>query len=89
MADKLGVSKKVKWLGFITEQEKIDLYAKARAVVYPPADEDYGYVTLEAMLSSKPVITCSDSGGTLEFVRASREWTNSRANCSIISSSNG
>jgi glycosyltransferase involved in cell wall biosynthesis len=36
--------------------------------VYPPFDEDYGYVTLEAMLSSKPVITCLDSGGPLEFV---------------------
>jgi glycosyltransferase involved in cell wall biosynthesis len=32
-------------------------------------DEDLGYVTLEAMLSSKPVITCRDSGGPLEFVR--------------------
>jgi glycosyltransferase involved in cell wall biosynthesis len=35
---------------------------------FPPVDEDYGYVTLEAMLSSKPVITCADSGGPLEFV---------------------
>jgi glycosyltransferase involved in cell wall biosynthesis len=26
-------------------------------------------VTLEAMLASKPVITCRDSGGPLEFVR--------------------
>jgi glycosyltransferase involved in cell wall biosynthesis len=25
-------------------------------------------VTLEAMLASKPVVTCSDSGGPLEFV---------------------
>ena len=25
-------------------------------------------MTLEAMLSAKPVITCSDSGGPLEFV---------------------
>ena len=31
-------------------------------------DEDYGYITLEAMLSCKPVITCQDSGGSLEFV---------------------
>ena len=35
---------------------------------FGPFDEDYGYVTLEAMLSAKPVITCSDSGGPLEFV---------------------
>ena len=33
-----------------------------------PWDEDYGYVSLEAMLSSKAVVTCSDSGGPLEFV---------------------
>ena len=31
-------------------------------------DEDYGYITLEAMLAQKPVITCTDSGGPLEFV---------------------
>ena len=38
------------------------------AVVYAPFDEDYGYVTLEAFLCAKPVITATDSGGTLEFV---------------------
>ena len=38
------------------------------AVLYPPVDEDYGYVTLEGMLSSKPVVTCTDSGGPLEFI---------------------
>ncbi|PHM09241.1 hypothetical protein CK516_15780 [Nostoc sp. 'Peltigera malacea cyanobiont' DB3992] len=31
-------------------------------------DEDYGYVTLEAMLAAKPVITCNDSGEAVEFV---------------------
>ena len=30
---------------------------------FVPYLEDYGYVTLEAMLAGKPVITCSDSGG--------------------------
>jgi glycosyltransferase involved in cell wall biosynthesis len=47
----------------------VELYAGALAVVYAPFDEDYGYVTLEAFLSGKPVITAADSGGTLEFVR--------------------
>ena len=41
----------------------------ALAVVYVPFDEDYGHVTLEAFLAMKPVVTASDSGGTLEFVR--------------------
>ena len=43
-------------------------YAHSLGVIFPAVDEDYGYVTLEAMLSSKPVITCADSGGPLEFV---------------------
>ena len=40
----------------------------AFAVLYAPVDEDYGYVTVEAFLSGKPVVTCKDSGGTLDFV---------------------
>jgi glycosyltransferase involved in cell wall biosynthesis len=68
LARKLKVQKRVEWLGGISEEEKRARYASALAVVYPPVDEDYGYVTLEAMLSHKPVITCRDSGGPLEFV---------------------
>jgi glycosyltransferase involved in cell wall biosynthesis len=68
LADKLGVASRVEWMGFITEEEKRENYAKAVAVIFPPVDEDYGYITLEAMLSSKAVITCEDSGGPLEFV---------------------
>ena len=64
----LGVGKRVEWLGQVTEKEKQLNFAHARGVVFPPLDEDYGYIPLEAMLSSKPVITCADSGGPLEFV---------------------
>jgi glycosyltransferase involved in cell wall biosynthesis len=64
----LGVEKRVEWLGQVTEEEKRRQFAHTRGVVFPPLDEDYGYITLEAMLSSKPVITCTDSGGPLEFV---------------------
>lgn len=65
---RLGLGDRVEFLGRVTEQEKLRLYGRCRAVVYPPFDEDYGYVTLEAMLSGKPVLTCTDSGGPLEFV---------------------
>ena len=68
LARELGVDSRVEWLGFISEEKKRELYAHAVAIVFPPFDEDYGYVTLEAMLASKPVITCEDSGGPLEFV---------------------
>jgi len=69
LAHRKQVHHRIKWLGFISEEEKRRYYARAKAVVFPPLDEDYGYVTLEAMLSSKPVITCTDSGGPLEFIR--------------------
>ena len=69
LARKLRVHNRVEWLGQIDEPEKRELYARALGVVYPPIDEDYGYVTLEAMLASKPLIVCTDSGGPLEFVR--------------------
>lgn len=64
----LGVAERVEWRGFVPDGELRDLYAACRAVLFPPLDEDYGYVSLEAMLSGKAVITCEDSGGTLEFV---------------------
>lgn len=65
----LGVSDRVRWLGHVNEDEKRDRYARSLGVVYVPVDEDFGYVTLEAMLASKPAVTCRDSGGPLEFVR--------------------
>ena len=64
----LGLQNRVQFLGRVNEKEKLQLYAQCLGVLYPPVDEDYGYVTLEGMLSSKPVITCTDSGGPLEFI---------------------
>jgi len=63
-----GVSDRVVFVGAVAGEDLIALYAGALAVVYAPYDEDYGYVTLEAFLCAKPVITATDSGGTLEFV---------------------
>jgi glycosyltransferase involved in cell wall biosynthesis len=37
-------------------------------VCFPPHDEDYGFVTVEAFASRKPVVTCTDSGGAAELV---------------------
>lgn len=67
-ADRLGIADRVQFAGFVPEEQLLDLYAHAFAILYAPVDEDYGYVTVEAFLSGKPVITCTDSGGTLEFV---------------------
>ena len=67
-ATEAGVGDRVVFAGAASADELAGLYADARAVVYAPFDEDYGYVTLEAFLSAKPVVTATDSGGTLEFV---------------------
>jgi glycosyltransferase involved in cell wall biosynthesis len=58
----------VRFLGRVPDDELLGLYATSNVVIFPPADEDYGYIALEAFLSKKPVVTCTDSGGPLEFV---------------------
>ncbi len=65
---RLGVGERVELLGFVTSEDLIALYAGCRAAVYAPLNEDYGYVTVEAFLSRKPVLTTVDAGGVLEFV---------------------
>jgi glycosyltransferase involved in cell wall biosynthesis len=55
--------------GFVSEEDKIALLANARAVYYAPIDEDYGFSTLEGMASARPILTTTDAGGVLEFVR--------------------
>ena len=55
---------------FLSEEEKANLFAGSLGCAYTPYDEDsYGYVTLEAYHSRKPVITCTDSGGTTILVK--------------------
>lgn len=68
LAEKLKVQDRVEFLGFVSDEDLIQLYSNAFAVFYAPIDEDYGYTTIEAYLSKKPVVTCYDSGGVLEFV---------------------
>lgn len=68
LVEQYGLQQRVRFLGHISEQEKRAFYAHALAVFFGPHDEDLGYITMEAMLSAKPVLTCSDSGGALEFV---------------------
>jgi glycosyltransferase involved in cell wall biosynthesis len=63
-----GLGHRVRLLGRVSEAQKRRLYAHARAVFFGPHDEDYGYITLEAMAAAKPVVTCTDSGGVLGFV---------------------
>jgi glycosyltransferase involved in cell wall biosynthesis len=69
LAEETGVADRVTFAGAVSDDDLVQLYRGALAVVYVPFDEDYGLATLEAFLAEKPVITARDSGGTLEFVQ--------------------
>jgi glycosyltransferase involved in cell wall biosynthesis len=65
---RLGVGDRVQLLGRIDDGEALDRLAACRAVCFPPVQEDYGFVTVEAFASRKAVVTCYDSGGPAELV---------------------
>ena len=79
MAAEAGVADRVTWAGAIDERRLDRAYAGALGVVFPPFDEDYGYVTLEAFLARKPVVTTTDAGGPLEFVEDASHRASSTA----------
>lgn len=60
---------RIRFLGRVPSAELADAYAHSKAVAFLPYEEDYGYVTLEAMLCGKPVVTCTDAGGATELVQ--------------------
>jgi glycosyltransferase involved in cell wall biosynthesis len=68
VAHESGVADRVDFVGTVSDDHLLALYRDALAVLYPPYDEDFGYVTLEAFLARKPVVTAADSGGPNEFV---------------------
>lgn len=58
----------IAFLGRLTDQQLAQEYARASFVPFVPSQEDYGLITLEAMLCGKPVLTVSDSGGPTELI---------------------
>jgi glycosyltransferase involved in cell wall biosynthesis len=68
LAAELGVADRLELPGRVSDQRLAELYSRALAVFYAPFDEDYGYVTVEAFRSERPVVTTADAGGVLEFV---------------------
>ena len=68
LVDRLGLARRVTLTGALSEEALLDHLARCRAVCFPPFDEDYGFVTVEAFASRKAVVTCRDSGGPAELV---------------------
>ncbi len=64
-----GLKDRVFLLGYLNDEELGRYYSSCLAVFFGPYDEELGFITLEAMKFGRPVITCSDSGGPLEFIK--------------------
>ncbi len=47
--------------------------------MFVPKDEDYGLITVEAMMCGKPVITTDDSGGPNELIESGRTGYSTKA----------
>ena len=69
LAVRLGIDGRIESLGHIDDATLVKRLAVCRAVCFPPYQEDYGLVTVEAFASARPVITCADSGGPAELVQ--------------------
>lgn len=69
LAESIGVDDRIVFAGDLNRTQIARYYANCFAVYFGPFAEPYGYITLEAMLSSKPVITCVDSGCPPEIVK--------------------
>jgi glycosyltransferase involved in cell wall biosynthesis len=65
---RLGLEDRVTLAGRLDDSAMLDHLARCRAVCFPPIQEDYGFVTVEAFASRKAVVTCRDSGGPAELV---------------------
>jgi glycosyltransferase involved in cell wall biosynthesis len=65
---RLGLGSRVSFAGRLDDHALVTHLARCRGVVFVPSDEDYGFVTVEAFASGKPVITATDSGGPTELV---------------------
>jgi glycosyltransferase involved in cell wall biosynthesis len=69
LRSQLDLDDRVELIGRIDDATLIRHLARCRGVVFAPFNEDYGFVTVEAYCSGKPVLTCHDSGGPAELVR--------------------
>ncbi|MCH8825146.1 MAG: glycosyltransferase [Planctomycetes bacterium] len=58
-----GTGDNVQMLGHVDELELLDLYRKAKALVFPQV-EDFGIIAVEAQATGCPVIAFADGGAT-------------------------
>ena len=67
LVKKLNAKGLVKFLGYVSDEQKFNLLARTKALIFPVKDEDFGIVPVEANASGTPVIAYKE-GGVLETI---------------------
>jgi glycosyltransferase involved in cell wall biosynthesis len=67
MADRLGIVDQVQWLGKVTREQVMALYAQADLMLFPSLHDSGGTVVLESISQGCPVV-CLDLGGPPHFI---------------------
>jgi glycosyltransferase involved in cell wall biosynthesis len=62
LAEKLAVRERVRFVGYLGDEQKLAAYRDADVVAYPSAHESFGLVPFEALMCGTPVVVCGDSG---------------------------
>jgi glycosyltransferase involved in cell wall biosynthesis len=68
LARKLKIEKNVRFLGFKTQKELVELYNAADVYVYSVPKEDFGLGPVEAMACGTPSVVWDDGSGPCETV---------------------
>jgi glycosyltransferase involved in cell wall biosynthesis len=61
LARQLGLGDRVRFLGYVSNDQLVELYRKATAFIYPSLYEGFGLPAIEAMAAGTPVITSNRS----------------------------
>lgn len=68
---KISKSSNIEFLGEVSDEEKNELMAGAKAFIFASQDEDFGIVPVEAMMAGTPVIA-HNSGGPKETITSGK-----------------
>jgi glycosyltransferase involved in cell wall biosynthesis len=89
LSQKLNISNKVYFTGFVSEEVLLKLYKCSDIAVFPSTYEPFGIVSLEGMVAGIPVVV-SDTGGLREIITHKEDGmkfysgnSNSLADCII------
>ncbi len=61
-AQKLGLGKRIRFFGFVSEKKKFELLKKARILVNPSVREGWGLVIIEAAAMGTPAVAFNSPG---------------------------